>query len=142
MWFLHIFGDNIEDYIGHFRYLFFYLAAGIVSVGAQYVINTESAIVMIGASGAVSGVVGAYFVLFRNSRIEAIVPTFFGVFQMVELPAWFFLGYWFIIQVFSGLGSLTTMDINMGGIAFFAHIGGFIYGFITARSIKQKTLFT
>lgn len=134
LWFLHIFGDNVEDKLGHIFYLLFYLLAGFAAVFSQLIFNLGSNIPMIGASGAISGVAGAYFVLFKRSRIEALVPTFFGFYDVVELPAWFFLGYWFIIQLFSGFGSLVTFDINQGGVAWFAHIGGFIFGYWWARN--------
>ncbi|MCS7093277.1 MAG: rhomboid family intramembrane serine protease [Patescibacteria group bacterium] len=137
LWFLHIFGDNVEDRLGHLKYLVFYLLAGCFSVLFQYSFNPGSEIPMIGASGAISGVTGAYFVLFNRSKIEALVP-FFGFFQIIYLPAWFFLGYWFLIQLFSGVGSLVTFDINQGGIAWFAHIGGFIFGFWTVANFLKK----
>ena len=130
---MHIFGDNIEDRLGHIRYLLFYLAAGVVAALSQYFLNPANTIPMIGASGAVSGIAGAYFVFYRKSGIEALVPTFFGLFDIIELPAWFFLGYWFFLQVFNGLGSLVTFDINQGGIAWFAHIGGFIFGYLISK---------
>ncbi|MGB9707353.1 MAG: rhomboid family intramembrane serine protease [Microgenomates group bacterium] len=136
MWFLHIFGDNVEDRIGHITYLFFYLFSGVVAVFFQYIFNFQSDIPMIGASGAVSGVAGAYFVFFKRSTIEALVPGFFGFLHLVELPAWFFLGYWFFIQVFSGLGSLVTFDIQQGGVAWFAHIGGFLFGYWLAKKLR------
>lgn len=136
MWFLHIFGDNVEDYFGHLPYLGFYLLAGIFAVFSQLIFNLGSNIPMIGASGAISAVAGAYFVLFKKATIEALVPGFFGFLHLVELPAWFFLGYWFIIQVFSGVGSLVTFDIQQGGVAWFAHIGGFLFGYLIAKKIE------
>ncbi len=131
MWFLHIFGDNVEDELGHIKYLLFYLTAGIVAVFAQYLLSTSSLLPLVGASGAISGVTGAYLVLFRHAEIEALVPTFFGLVNIIKLPAWFFLGYWFVIQVFSGFGSLA--QVEQGGVAFFAHIGGFAFGYVCAR---------
>lgn len=128
LWFLHIFGDNVEDRFGHLNYLIFYLLAGVAAIFSQLIFNLGSEIPMIGASGAISGVAGAYFALFKNSKIEALVPGFFGFLHLIELPAWFFLGYWFFIQVFSGLGSLVSYDLNQGGVAWFAHIGGFVFG--------------
>jgi|SRR3989344_4809025 len=132
LWFLHIFGDNVEDIFGHFWYLIFYLLAGTIAVFVQLFFSLGSAIPMIGASGAISGVSGAYFVLFRHSKIQSLVPTF-GFYHLVDLPAWFFLGYWFVIQIFSGVGSLVAYDINHGGVAFFAHIGGFVFGYVWAK---------
>ena len=136
LWFLHIFGDNVEDRIGHFRYVIFYLLAGVAAVFAQYIFDPAGTIPMIGASGAISGVTGAYFHLFRHSKIESLVPTFFGFYDIIELPAWFFLGYWFVIQIFSGLGSLA--NIQQGGVAFFAHIGGFVFGYLIAGAAERS----
>jgi len=136
LWFLHIFGDNVEDRMGHFWYPIFYILAGVVAVFAQLLFNQGSSIPMIGASGAISGVSGAYFALFKHSKIKSLVPTFFGFYDIIELPAWFFLGYWFVIQLFSGVGSLVAYDINQGGVAFFAHIGGFVFGYLIAKNLK------
>lgn len=130
LWFLHIFGDNVEDRMGHIPYLIFYILSGFAAALAQYMVSADSIIPMVGASGAISGVSGAYFLLFRNSAIEAIVPTF-GFWRTVQLPVWFFLGYWFLIQLLSGFGSLAGPD--EGGVAFFAHIGGFVFGYIMAN---------
>lgn len=138
LWFLHIFGDNVEDRLGHFLYLLFYLMGGVAAVFAQLIFNLGSDIPMIGASGAISAVAGGYFVFFKRSTIEALVPDFIGFLHMVKLPSWFFLGYWFVLQVFSGIGSLVTFDINQGGVAWFAHIGGFLYGVYMAKSLKEK----
>lgn len=139
MWFLHIFGDNIEDRFGHIRYLLFYLVAGFFAVITQYLLSPSSSIPMIGASGAISGVAGAYFILFRKSAVKTLILLFI-VLTVVELPAWFFLGYWFVLQLFTGLGSLVNFDINQGGIAYFAHVGGFVYGFIVAKSWKGRMI--
>lgn len=134
MLFLHIFGDNIEDTFGHLRYLLFYLAAGVVATLSQYFLDTTSTIPMIGASGAVSGVAGAYFVFFRDSKVKTLVPIF-GFFSLIDLSAGVVLGYWFISQVFSGLGALVI--VQHGGVAFFAHIGGFIFGYLVAKTFKR-----
>jgi membrane associated rhomboid family serine protease len=132
LWFLHIFGDNVEDRLGHIRYLGFYIVAGVAALLVQYLFNPTSAVPLIGASGAIAGVTGAYFVIFKHSEILALVPTFFGIWQRVKLPAWFFLGYWFVLQVFSGVGSFASMSADGGGVAFFAHIGGFVFGYLVA----------
>lgn len=132
LWFLHIFGDNVEDRLGHIRYAVFYVAAGVAALLVQYSFYPTSTVPLIGASGAIAGVTGAYFVIFKHSEILALVPTFFGIWQKVRLPAWFFLGYWFVLQIFSGIGAITTVSADGGGIAFFAHIGGFIFGYIVA----------
>lgn len=137
LWFLHIFGDNVESRMGHLGYLFFYIAAGVVAVFAQLFFNFGSSVPMIGASGAISGVAGAYFILFRNSQIETLVPTFFSFYQIIKLPVWFFLGYWFVVQLFSGVGSLVSYDVQQGGVAFFAHIGGFVFGYLIASQLKD-----
>ena len=139
LWFLHIFGDNVEDTMGHFSYLFFYLFAGFAAAFSQFVLDPSSLIPMIGASGAISGVAGAYLVLYRYARIEALVPTLFGFWDVIKLPAWFFLGYWFVIQVFSGIGSIADINNNIGGIAFFAHIGGFVFGLIFAKLFARES---
>ncbi len=140
LWFLHIFGDNVEDKLGHFRYLVFYILAGYSAAMLQYLVSFSSNIPMLGASGAISGVAGAYFVFFRRSRIETLVPDFFGFLHIVELPSWFFLGYWFLIQLFNGFGSLVLFDINQGGVAWFAHVGGFLYGYYVAKRLKRRRI--
>lgn len=134
MWFLHIFGDNVEDAIGHIKYFIFYVVCGVAAVFAQYIFSTQSTVPMIGASGAISGVTGAYFVLFKHSKIEALVPGFVGLWHRVTLPSWFFLGYWFVLQIVSGIGSFSYLD--QGGVAFFAHAGGFMAGWFLVRIFR------
>lgn len=136
MWFLHIFGDNVEDKLGHFRYFLFYLFAGFVAVFSQLFFTLGSDIPMLGASGAISGVAGAYFVFFRRSTVETLIFLLF--LWIIKIPAWLFLGYWFVIQIFNGVGSLVAFDINQGGIAYFAHVGGFVYGYLIAKSFYNK----
>ena len=128
MWFLYIFGDNIEDRLGHSRYLIFYLLCGIAAGVIHLYTNGDSKIPTIGASGAISGIMGAYLILYPRSRILTLIPIFF-FFQFVEIPAFIFLGYWLLIQLFSA--GLTPR--NVGGIAFWAHIGGFIAGLIFVK---------
>jgi len=135
LWFLHIFGDNVEDRLGHGVYPVFYVLCGIAATMSQYIFAPDSLIPMIGASGAISGVTGAYFVYFKKSKIEALVPVGYTA-QTVLLPSWFFLGYWFVIQVFSGIGSLAT--VHQGGVAFFAHIGGFVTGYVLAKILSAE----
>ncbi len=142
MWFLHIFGDNIEGSLGHIKYLMFYLLCGVAAVFAQYATDLFGILPMIGASGAISGVTGAYFALFKHAKIEAIVPTFFGLLDIITLPAWFFLGYWLVLQIFSGVGSLVSIETQSGGVAFFAHIGGFIAGYILVTIFKPSRGYT
>ena len=125
MWFLYIFGDNIEDRLGHIRYLIFYIFCGVAAGLVHLLTNWNSKIPTIGASGAISGVMGAYLLLYPRARILTLIPIFF-FFQFVELPAFIFLGYWLFLQLFSA--SLTPS--NVGGVAFWAHIGGFISGLI------------
>jgi membrane associated rhomboid family serine protease len=125
MWFLYIFGDNIEDRLGHIRYLIFYLFCGVAAGLVHLFTNWNSNIPTIGASGAISGVMGAYLLLYPRSRIMTLIPIFF-FFQFVEIPAFIFLGYWILIQLFSA--SLTPR--NIGGVAIWAHIGGFLTGLI------------
>jgi len=127
MLFLWVFGDNVEDRFGHFKYLLFYLAAGVAATGLQIAIDTSSQIPTIGASGAIAGVLGAYLMLYPFSRIRTAVIFFFIVF--VRIPAFLILGFWFLLQFFSGLGSLGPSS-QTGGVAYWAHIGGFLFGII------------
>jgi membrane associated rhomboid family serine protease len=128
MWFLYIFGDNIEDRLGHIRYLIFYLLCGVTAGLVHLYTNWDSKIPTIGASGAISGVMGAYLLLYPRSRILTLIPIFF-FFQFFEIPAFIFLGYWLLIQLFSA--GLTSR--NVGGVAFWAHIGGFIAGLLFVK---------
>ena len=125
MWSLYIFGDNIEDRLGPLRYLVFYLLCGITSGLSHLIINLHSNIPTIGASGAVAGVMGAYLILYPNAKILTLIPIIF-IPWFVEIPAFFFLGLWFVIQFISAAGSHG----GAGGIAWWAHIGGFIFGII------------
>src|SRR5579864_6704149 len=128
MWFLWIFGDNIEDHLGHFSYLIFYLICGIAAALTDIALTPTSNVPMIGASGAIAGVMGAYFVLYPRSRIVALVPLFFW-FQIFEVPAILFLGIWFIMQFVSGVGSIVSAGgAPGGGVAFWAHVAGFVAG--------------
>jgi membrane associated rhomboid family serine protease len=126
MLYLWIFGDNVEDRLGHARYLMFYLFCGAIAALGQTVINPHSMVPMIGASGAVAGVMGAYFVLYPHSRVLTAVFILFFI-DLIEIPAIFFLGIWFVMQVFSGVGSLGA-GIADGGVAFWAHVAGFAAG--------------
>lgn len=133
MWYLWIFGDNVESRLGRVRFLGFYLVSGIVAALAQFFVNTASPIPMLGASGAVAGVLGAYLVLFPHHRVDTLVPHF-GFWTRTTLPAGFVLFFWFILQLFSGLGSLGAATSG-GGVAFFAHIGGFAFGWLAVRLV-------
>jgi len=128
MWVLFIFGDNIEARMGAVPYLVFYLSSGVIAALLQASVLPSSQIPMIGASGAVAGVLGAYLILFPRSRIASLVPIFI-TFTLVELPAFIFLVFWFISQLYSGLFSLQG---TAGGIAWWAHIGGFVFGMLIA----------
>jgi membrane associated rhomboid family serine protease len=125
MWFLYIFGDNIEDRLGHIRYLVFYLFCGVAAGLVHLFTNWNSNIPTIGASGAISGVMGAYLLLYPRSKILTLIPIFF-FFQFVEIPAFIFLVFWLFLQLFSASFTPT----NVGGVAFWAHIGGFVAGLI------------
>jgi len=131
MWFLYIFGDNIEDRLGHLRYLIFYLLTGIAAGLVHLLTNWNSKIPTIGASGAISGVMGAYLILYPRARVLTLIPIFL-FFQFVEIPAFLFLGYWFLLQLFSA--GLTRGDV--GGVAWWAHIGGFVTGIIFVKLIE------
>lgn len=137
MWFLHIFGDNVEDAIGHIPYLLFYLAGGAVATLSQYVLAPNSLIPMIGASGAVSAAAGLYFVLYRHSKVRTLVPLFLGLFDIINIPVWLFLGYWFFIQLFSGIGSIGLVD-GQGGVAYMAHVGGFVFGYCVGQFVNRE----
>jgi membrane associated rhomboid family serine protease len=125
MWSLFIFGDNVEDRLGHLRYLVFYLLCGVASGVSHLALNLDSNIPTIGASGAIAGVMGAYFILHPASRILTLIPIIF-IPWFIEIPAFFFLGIWFVIQFLNAAGSQG----DIGGIAWWAHIGGFIFGIL------------
>lgn len=128
MWFLYIFGDNIEDKLGHVRYLFFYFLCGLVSGLFHMFLNFHSQVPTIGASGAIAGVMGAYLISYPNSKILTLIPIIIIPF-FVEIPAFFFLGIWFLFQFLSATGS----SAQGGGIAWWAHIGGFVAGILLLK---------
>ncbi len=127
MWFLWIYGDNVEDSLGRGRFLLFYLGCGLAASLAQYAANPGASVPMVGASGAIAGVMGAYIIKFPHARIVMLVFLFVFV-TTIEVPALFVLGYWLLIQIFSGVSSVGDLQANKGGVAFFAHIGGFLAG--------------
>ena len=127
MWYLWIFGDNVEDRMGHFRFLIFYLLCGIVAALGQIFIDPTSTLPTIGASGAIAGVMGAYFVLYPQSRVLTLIPLII-FWEIVELPAIFLLGFWFLMQLFSAGAIAATANSQMGGVAFMAHVAGFVTG--------------
>lgn len=130
MWFLYIFGDNVEDRLGHARYIFFYILSGIAAGLIHLFTNWHSSIPTIGASGAIAGVMGAYFLLHPKARVLTIIPIFFFI-QFVEIPAYLFLGIWFFFQLLSA----TATGGPYGGIAWWAHIGGFVSGIVFLKVI-------
>ena len=137
MWFLWIYGDNVEDVLGRARYLMFYLACGIAGALAQVFASPHSTIPNLGASGAIAGVMGAYLLKFPHARVLTLIPLFI-VFFTQELPAFIILIYWFILQFFSGVGSLTQTSTSQGGVAFFAHIGGFLMGMFLIKVLPSR----
>jgi hypothetical protein len=132
MLFLFIFGKNVEDAFSHVGYLLFYFAGGFVATATQTTVtliaNTGTHVPNLGASGAIAAVLGAYAVLYPNSRVLTLI-----IFFPVRIPAWFFLGAWFLYQLIEGDFGLMSASANGGGTAFFAHIGGFIFGYLVAR---------
>jgi membrane associated rhomboid family serine protease len=143
MLYLWIFGDNVEDRMGHGRFVAFYLLCGTAAALGQTLTVPDSVVPMVGASGAVAGVMGAYFVLYPHSRIVTLVPLFVFI-QIIEVPAIFFLGIWFVMQLLSGVGSIAaaTEGHPSGGIAFWAHVAGFAAGivgvFVFRRPQRQR----
>jgi membrane associated rhomboid family serine protease len=129
MWFLHIFGDNVEDRFGHFGYLIFYLACGVAASFSHLMLNATSTMPTIGASGAIAGVMGAYLYLYPRANVLTLVPIVFFL-QMLVIPAPVFLVIWFVLQFFQGTMSITAAE--SGGVAWWAHIGGFAVGFVVA----------
>jgi membrane associated rhomboid family serine protease len=134
MWFLWLFGNNIEDSMGHLRFLAFYLLCGFAAAAAQILTNPSSPIPMVGASGAISGVMGAYLVLYPTVRVYTLVPLGFFITSMA-LPAWVMLGYWFLIQFVSGL---VDVGGEGGGVAFWAHVGGFVAGLVLVKLFARS----
>jgi membrane associated rhomboid family serine protease len=140
MWFMWIFGDNVEDRFGHIGFIFFYLFTGLCAALTQAFIDPHSQIAMVGASGAISGVLGAYFVFYPTARVEALIP--FGYFSRITVvPAVIFLGIWFGMQLIPGLTSLASVSggHEVGGVAFWAHVGGFVSGYIIAQMVRVVT---
>ena len=127
MWYLWIFGDNVEDRLGRGRFIVFYLLCGVVAATGQAAMDPNSVLPTIGASGAIAGVMGAYFVLYPHSRVLTLVPLFF-YFEIFELPAIVLLGFWFLMQVFSAGAIAVTASTGSGGVAFMAHVAGFVFG--------------
>lgn len=137
MLYLWIFADNIEGRLGHFKFLVFYLLCGLGASLAHIFANPTSSVPSIGASGAIAGILGAYFILYPKSRVITLVPIFF-FFQIIELPAFIFLGIWFFMQFFNGVLVLGPGTAQAGGIAWWAHIGGFLSGIFFILLLKGK----
>ena len=137
MLYLWVFGDNVEDWLGSLRFLLFYLVCGLLAALLQIAVNPASPIPMIGASGAISGVLAAYLVLFPGARVLTFVPILF-FFYLVRLPALIFLGLWFLLQFLNGAVSLTAGDLSMGGTAWWAHIGGFVAGLVLILKSRKS----
>ena len=135
MWFLRIFGDNVEEKFGSFKFLFIYILAGFVGNFAQYILSPNSTIPILGASGAVAGVLGAYLVFFPHHTVKTLVP-FFGFLTVMNIPAFAMLLLWLLTQFVSGFGSIASAQI--GGVAWWAHIGGFAIGWIIAKMYRTR----
>jgi membrane associated rhomboid family serine protease len=133
MWFLYLFGDNVEDRLGHFRYLVTYLICGFAAAFTHFVFNMHSKIPTVGASGAIAGVLGAYFVLFPNARVLTWVFVF-----VVQLPAWLVLGWWFVLQFLSGAATSISPAVQANPVAVWAHVGGFITGMLLVKIIPAR----
>jgi membrane associated rhomboid family serine protease len=138
MWVLYIFGDNIEDRVGSLRYFVFYLMSGIAAAFLQIFVMRGSSVPMIGASGAIAGVLGAYLISYPGARIASLVPILF-IFTIVDVPAVLFLIFWFISQLYSGLFSIQGGSSS--GIAWWAHIGGFVFGLIMVSFFRKRTVY-
>jgi membrane associated rhomboid family serine protease len=138
MWFLYIFGDNVEDYLGHFKYLVFYMLTGLIAMATQVAVNLHSTAPTVGASGAIAGVLGAYFVLYPRARV---LTWFFELLILVVwVPAWIILIYWFFLNFLSGTATMLAIHRqNMGGVAFWAHIGGFISGALIIKLFPERS---
>ena len=133
MLYLWIFGDNVEDRFGHAKFLIFYLVCGIAATFAQLAFSADSAVPNLGASGAVAGVLGAYLLLYPRGRVHVMMGR--GV---VPAPALMVIGLWFVLQLFSGIGSVSSAADDQGGVAYMAHIGGFVMGFLLTFVLRGK----
>jgi membrane associated rhomboid family serine protease len=133
LWFLSVFGDNVEDAMGRVRFLMFYLLCGLAAAGAQMISNPSSAVPMVGASGAIGGVMGAYAMLYPNARVHVLI--FFGIITRIVLPAWIMLGYWFLLQI---IGAIPSVAGSGSGVALWAHIGGFLAGVVLIQIFQDR----
>ncbi len=137
MLFLHVFGDNVEDVLGRGRFLLFYLLCGLGAVVGQILVDPDSMVPMIGASGAISGVLAGYVTLFPHARVVTLIPIFIFI-HFMEVPAGVFIVLWFLLQLVQGYLSLGMIAEGGGGVAWFAHIGGFLAGLVCIRLLYQK----
>ena len=137
MWYLWIFGDNVEDRMGHARFVVFYLLCGIVAALGHVAMDPSSTLPTIGASGAIAGVMGAYFVLYPHSRVLTLIPLII-YFEIVELPAVLLLGFWFVMQLFNAGAIAVTASTAGGGIAFVAHVAGFVAGLLGVFVFRKR----
>jgi membrane associated rhomboid family serine protease len=136
MWFLYIFGNNVEDSMGHTRFVIFYLLCGLAAAALQTVFDPDSTIPMVGASGAIGGVMGAYILLYPKVRVHMLIVFGFYI-TTIAVPAMFMLGYWFLIQLISGF---STIGSQGGGVAFWAHVGGFVAGGLLVLAFRNRRL--
>ncbi len=136
MWFLGVFGDNVEDNMGHTMFFIFYMSSGVLASLMHFTLNLNSQVPMVGASGAISAVMGAYYVLFPYSRVVSFIPTFFLPF-LIAIPAGVYLFVWFVFQIISGISDSAVNS----GVAYWAHIGGFIVGIIWGLFRRKKTYY-
>jgi membrane associated rhomboid family serine protease len=137
MLYLWIFGDNIEDRLGHFTFLIFYLLCGLGAGVVHTILNYQTVVPSIGASGAIAGVLGAYLVSYPRARVLTLVPIFVFV-QFIEIPALLVLGFWFVMQFLYGTASLASATPNSGGVAWWAHVGGFVIGMLLVGLFPRK----
>lgn len=137
MWFLWVFGDNVEAAMGHVKYLAFYIMAGIAASLTQFIFISDASLPMVGASGAIAGVLGAYLKYFPHHKIDSLVLVL-GLPIIVAVPASFMLVYWFITQAFNGVASILATTAAVGQIAYLAHAGGFIWGLVTSTAFAKR----
>jgi membrane associated rhomboid family serine protease len=139
MWYLWIFGDNVEDRLGHGRFIVFYLLCGIAAAIGQIAIDPNSTLPTIGASGAIAGVMGAYFVLYPHSRVLTLIPWII-FWEVIELPAVLLLAFWFLLQLIGGVGQIAATQVShgSGGVAFAAHVAGFVVGVIGVFVFRKR----
>jgi rhomboid family protein len=137
MLYLWIFGDNVEDRFGHGKFLIFYLLCGLAATFAQLAFSTTSAVPNLGASGAIAGVLGSYILLFPQGRVRVLQGQ-----QVIQMPALMVIGFWIVLQVFSGVGSIAAAAGDTGGVAYMAHVGGFIAGFVLTPLFRGRDVRT